>query len=221
MNAPIPLKKLFRIASRTSTVIAILTIAPIYVIISILNISDFPLFIGKSVPFKLFLIMISCMTLVVFIIWLLNIFITFLQSKRSYNSFTNNKKYILSYFFCLLLILAAWSIQSLIKKIDPHQIFLDKTQTFHFMEGGLIIFTINTVILILQDLTLARETKAVIELENAQLKIKNIEAVLGQLKQQIHPHFLFNSLNTLKTLIKKDSDNAEKYLLKLSDFLIL
>jgi LytS/YehU family sensor histidine kinase len=66
---------------------------------------------------------------------------------------------------------------------------------------------------------LLREKKAIIESENAQLKIKNIEATYNQLKQQIHPHFLFNSLNTLKTLIRKQPKNAEVYLKKLSDFL--
>ena len=40
-----------------------------------------------------------------------------------------------------------------------------------------------------------------------------------KLKQQIHPHFLFNSLNTLKALINKSPDDAEDYLIKLSDFL--
>jgi len=66
---------------------------------------------------------------------------------------------------------------------------------------------------------LLREKKAIIESENAQLKIKNIEATYNQLKQQIHPHFLFNSLNTLKTLIRKHPQDAEVYLKKLSDFL--
>jgi LytS/YehU family sensor histidine kinase len=66
---------------------------------------------------------------------------------------------------------------------------------------------------------LLREKKAIIESENAQLKIKNIEATYNQLKQQIHPHFLFNSLNTLKTLIRKHPKEAEVYLKKLSDFL--
>jgi len=36
---------------------------------------------------------------------------------------------------------------------------------------------------------------------------------------QLHPHFLFNSLNTLRLLLKKDADKAEDYLLKLSDML--
>jgi LytS/YehU family sensor histidine kinase len=63
------------------------------------------------------------------------------------------------------------------------------------------------------------EKEAIIESENIQLKIKNIEAANQKLKQQLHPHFLFNSLNVLKTLIKKQPDDAEAYLKRLSDFL--
>jgi LytS/YehU family sensor histidine kinase len=79
--------------------------------------------------------------------------------------------------------------------------------------------SLNTVILILLDLLLLREKKAKIEIENARLKQKNSEALYQQLKQQIHPHFLFNSLNTLKALINKSPDVAEDYLITLSDFL--
>jgi LytS/YehU family sensor histidine kinase len=59
----------------------------------------------------------------------------------------------------------------------------------------------------------------VVEMENSQLKMKNLEAINNQLKQQIHPHFLFNSLSTLKTLISQSSIEAESYLIRLSDFL--
>lgn len=107
----------------------------------------------------------------------------------------------------------------------------NETELFHGHNPELIIgkgilfvsvilgFALNTIILIIQDLILLREKKAIIELENAELKIKNVEATNQQLKQQIHPHFLFNSLSTLKTLINKNPAKAEDYLVKLSDFL--
>ena len=79
--------------------------------------------------------------------------------------------------------------------------------------------SLNTVILIILDLILLKEKKTKVEIENAQLKLKNTEALNQHLKQQIHPHFLFNSLNTLKSLINKSPDAAEDYLVRLSDFL--
>ncbi len=47
------------------------------------------------------------------------------------------------------------------------------------------------------------------------------ESLLSQfetLKNQVNPHFLFNSFNTLITLIEEDKDAAVEYVQKLSDF---
>jgi LytS/YehU family sensor histidine kinase len=79
--------------------------------------------------------------------------------------------------------------------------------------------SINSVVLIILDLILTKGRQTEIEIENSRLKLKNAEALNQQLKQQIHPHFLFNSLNTLKSLINKSPEAAEDYLVKLSDFL--
>lgn len=79
--------------------------------------------------------------------------------------------------------------------------------------------TFIIIILILHDYVIVRETKALIDLENYQLEIKNSEAENLLLKQQIQPHFLFNALSTLKVLYKTDQEKGEHYLLQLSDFL--
>jgi len=46
---------------------------------------------------------------------------------------------------------------------------------------------------------------------------KKTEAELVALKNQINPHFLFNSLNSIYSLVLKKSDNAPEALIKLSD----
>lgn len=56
--------------------------------------------------------------------------------------------------------------------------------------------------------------KKINELENKALKSE-----LKALKNQINPHFLFNMLNNLNVLIKKDQEKASQVTLKLSDFL--
>jgi LytS/YehU family sensor histidine kinase len=83
----------------------------------------------------------------------------------------------------------------------------------------IIGFLLNSIVLVIEESILLKNKKTMVELENAQLRIKNTEASYLQLKQQIHPHFLFNSLNILKTLIKKNPDTAVDYIIKLSDFL--
>lgn len=58
-----------------------------------------------------------------------------------------------------------------------------------------------------------------LELERSKLDKLKERAVNQMLRQQVQPHFLFNALSSLKSLIKKDSLMAESYLLQLSDYL--
>lgn len=55
----------------------------------------------------------------------------------------------------------------------------------------------------------------------AELSSQLSEAHLSALKMQIHPHFLFNTLNSIVGLIQEDKDAAETMTMKLSDFLRL
>ncbi|MBN9384203.1 MAG: histidine kinase [Chitinophagaceae bacterium] len=88
------------------------------------------------------------------------------------------------------------------------------------------VISINTLSLLAIELVLSRYAQiririenANMRMENAELKMKSLEAQHEKLKSQLHPHFLFNSLNALNSLIKRDPGLAENYLIKLSDFL--
>ena len=59
----------------------------------------------------------------------------------------------------------------------------------------------------------ARERKA------AQLEAKLAQAQLQALKIQLHPHFLFNTLHSISSLLHKDVDAADKMIARLGDFL--
>ena len=52
--------------------------------------------------------------------------------------------------------------------------------------------------------------------EAEQLKKVNLQSQLEGLKGQVNPHFLFNSLNSLSSLISEDPDKAEKFLDEMS-----
>jgi sensor histidine kinase YesM len=56
--------------------------------------------------------------------------------------------------------------------------------------------------------------KLVDEAEN--LKKENLQSQLEGLKGQVNPHFLFNSLNSLSSLISEDPEKAEKFLDEMS-----
>ena len=235
MESKIPVKKLFRLALFTSTAIGLLTIAPVYLMTfsiaevlapdtmtSILKLSPFP-------PFVILLLATVFITFLMFIFWSLNILLTVTQDKYSIN-ISARSKYIISNVLCISAFILIRLILTLFGSAFYHQILIQKMsyinlfqahsiEAIRFIMITLFSLSSNSIIIIMQDLLLLREKKAMIESENAQLKIKNIEATYSQLKQQIHPHFLFNSLNTLKTLIRKQPKDAEIYLKKLSDFL--
>ncbi|MBL3654523.1 sensor histidine kinase [Fulvivirga sediminis] len=55
------------------------------------------------------------------------------------------------------------------------------------------------------------------QLEAERLKKQNIEARFQTLRNQINPHFLFNSFNVLSTLVYKDADVSAKFIEQLSN----
>jgi two-component system, LytTR family, sensor kinase len=63
-----------------------------------------------------------------------------------------------------------------------------------------------------------RESKAR-ALRTAQLETKLVEAQLTALQQQLHPHFLFNTLHAISSLMHKDVHAADRVLMQLSDLL--
>ncbi len=55
------------------------------------------------------------------------------------------------------------------------------------------------------------------EQEKSELALKNKEMQISLLKSQINPHFLFNTLNSISTLIHSSKDQARKVITQLSD----
>ena len=59
------------------------------------------------------------------------------------------------------------------------------------------------------------------ELHSSQLAARLAQSRLQVLKMQLHPHFLFNTLNAISELIYKDPESADRMLTDLSDLLRL
>ncbi|GAA4453366.1 histidine kinase [Nibrella saemangeumensis] len=53
-------------------------------------------------------------------------------------------------------------------------------------------------------------------IEKEQLRKANLQSQIDGLKNQVNPHFLFNSLNSLTALISKDPDKAEEFVTEMS-----
>ena len=85
-------------------------------------------------------------------------------------------------------------------------------------KGGLFICLTITVIAILISYSLYffRYWKKAV-LSEEQIKRESLALQYESLKNQVNPHFLFNSLNVLTSLIERDKDASIKYVKQLSD----
>lgn len=88
----------------------------------------------------------------------------------------------------------------------------------YFMEMANYLLWYATSITLIYLFDHYRESRAR-ELRTAQLEAQLAQAQLQALQAQIHPHFLFNALNTISTVIYEDVRAADTMIARLSDFL--
>lgn len=78
---------------------------------------------------------------------------------------------------------------------------------------------VYSLVYLLHNFILINHLKTETDREVSQLRMANAESTNQLLRQQVQPHFLFNALTVLKSLIRQDANAAERYLVTLSDFL--
>ena len=161
------------------------------------------------------------------IVWAVNIILLWLSNRLKFRG-RDWLRYTLSIVICILIfLLVIQLIPMRSPEISPEFI---KNLPKDFAAGGfpgsirflmpmIQMTSINLVIIFLLEILVLRDKKRIIEEENSTLRMFNLEAKHSQLKQQLHPHFLFNSLSTLRSLIKRSPQQAEEYLEKLSELL--
>jgi sensor histidine kinase YesM len=83
--------------------------------------------------------------------------------------------------------------------------------------GGFVrdLFT-AAIVLFSSQMLYANNHRQLMAVENEALKAENEKTRYEALKNQVNPHFLFNSLNTLNAIIKTDPDKAQQYVQELS-----
>lgn len=78
------------------------------------------------------------------------------------------------------------------------------------------IILFNSLIILIKYLYDINAEKRKIEFENEVLKRENLNALHESLKQQVNPHFLFNCLNTLKSLTNRNPEQAIDFITELA-----
>lgn len=201
-------RRLFHISLYTSLLMAVVSVTPFFTVQREFSLSFFGFFI-----LSLFI--------TVLVIWQINILLVFAYEQRKPRRKYYWTRFLLS--FLLTAVIAGFLIEffhalplSQRIRMETDMVSQEKVS---MMRPLFSTFFLNLFVVFILELVLLREKKAKIELENARLRIENAEAINQQLKQHIHPHFLFNSLSVLKSLITKNPGLAEEYIIKLSDFL--
>ena len=190
----IPLKQVFRTALITTPLIALVFVTPVF------------LLTNDKHSFNFFYLLFA-VSIAVLLAWLLNLSLILFVKK----SWVLNWKriFVVGAVMYFLSYLAFFLFEPSLS-IDITKIEIIRLSN---------ILAVNTIIYILTNLILSKENESKYALENAHLKLVNLEAEYKLLKDQINPHFLFNALGTAKALIRKQPQLAEEYIVRLSEFL--
>ncbi len=190
--------KLYKTAFLSSPIMAAFELSPMFFLQS----QEYPLNFWFS---------LTTLTILAMVIWGLNIYVEriWVSSGRK----NNIEWYSLSYIFILLFFALSWLILHLFTELDNNR------NRPSILFPIINILTLNTIILIISNAIIVRSKREQADKELTELKIKNLEAEQQALVSQLQPHFLFNTLSTLSSIISTDSDLAKKYVIRLSDFL--
>lgn len=167
--------------------------------------------VGGLPPFELWRILSQTLTcfILVFLLFLYNRYAIVCTSKRHLS--------LLHVVFGSLFLALTLSVLLSAIPILCHHHKLHPDFVFRVIRDGVMrdLSTMVIVILLVQ-LLYSLFRQRIIAVENETLRTENIRTRYEVLKSQMDPHFLFNSLNTLKSLITIDKDKADDYLQQLS-----
>jgi LytS/YehU family sensor histidine kinase len=137
---------------------------------------------------------------------------------KYYRPEKNRYLFILFYCFILAVIwlfITNWTLNQVIKDENNYSIFLFESLPIRFFIALLIIGLTAMISIVWFTQIDQKET------EKRKSEAENLarEAELYNLRQQLQPHFLFNSLNSITALIGTRPEEARKMIHQLSDFL--
>jgi hypothetical protein len=157
-------------------------------------------------------------TITTAVVGFLNSEIHFFQSnflRKKYPGFGQSARRIAAWFLITLpvspaFITALYCIYRLL--VLPDQL-ITPTQLYWAIVAG---FVIDILFLAFNEgiYTFSKWKETIQEAE--QLKKANLQTQFEGLKNQVNPHFLFNSINTLSSLIHEDKERAEKFIDEMS-----
>jgi len=144
------------------------------------------------------------------VMWYFNIYMLSRHRVKKIKQTISYARLIESLLFGLIVMLGLASIQQLILShinFGPVMLMVE-------VRGILI----NLVFYMFLHLIQQNYEHQTVNMELERIKSDNLGAQYELLKQQVNPHFLFNSLNTLKAMVEMADKDAVDFILKLSNF---
>lgn len=188
------IRRIYEIALITSPIIAIYGVLPFFVF-EIITIQEvIKLTIG--------------LTLNTFLVWAILI-----QLKSKFPTLSNIWLFLTSYGINLMIRVILLVFLTLFDLSKPP--IGDK----YFIYPIATSFAINMVIIVIINSIINTYRYNDVQRELHEIKLQNSVAQKLSLINQMQPHFLFNALSNLKSLIKENPNTAEDYTIKLADFL--
>jgi LytS/YehU family sensor histidine kinase len=118
-------------------------------------------------------------------------------------------------FAIIVLFTGDYILQFTLQQELEYQQFINKI----FLLRGFIILLLFAVCTLLLNYHGRLEEQAEVLERESQMQQMAKEAELYHLRQQLQPHFLFNSLNSISALVNSKPEQAREMVLQLSDFL--
>lgn len=111
--------------------------------------------------------------------------------------------------------LSGWVLAKIFEKDLLYTAWLYTAMPITFIYGFILLLAMGIISLLFYE---TREQQSILARKEEAEKMAR-EAELFKLRQQLQPHFLFNSLNSINALIAIRPDEARQMVTKLSDFL--
>jgi two-component system LytT family sensor kinase len=144
------------------------------------------------------------------LMWYFNIFMLWRKPAKVRKQSISYSKLLSSLLFGLIVMFGlAWAQQLILSHIN-----FGSTMLMVEVRGILI----NLVFYMFINLLQQNYENQHVSMELERIKSDNLAAQYEMLKQQINPHFLFNSLNTLKAMVESCEPEAVDFIIKLSNF---
>ncbi|MDR6404164.1 MULTISPECIES: sensor histidine kinase [Chryseobacterium] len=143
------------------------------------------------------------------IMWYVNIYMLNRNPSKKRQQISYSRLLIVLAFGMVIMFGLAWIQQLILSHIN-----FGPTMLMVEVRGILINLVCYMFLTLLQN----NYTGQQVRLELEKVKSDNLGAQYELLKQQINPHFLFNSLNTLKSMAETNDSETVDFIMKLSDF---